>query len=113
MSNQHLKQLTGNENTSKTVFNESMEITEPSWRLEMLWFCLCYAEFLGLLHWMLHCVCNSWAKPKLSVTDFLLKFFTFVKRLFALVIKERLLAIGNISALENSDWPSACWALTK
>lgn len=30
MSNQHLMQLTGNENTSKTVFSERMEIAEIS-----------------------------------------------------------------------------------
>lgn len=69
MSNQHLMQLTGNENTSKTVFSERMEIAETSQHLEMLWFCLCYAEVLDLLRWMVHCVCNPWAKPKLSVTD--------------------------------------------
>lgn len=66
---------------------------------------------------MLHCVCNSWAKPKLSVTDNRqchLEGFHFLKRLFALVIKGRLLAVGNISALESfADWPSACWGLTK
>lgn len=33
ISNQHLKQLTGNENTS--VFSERMEITETSQCLEM------------------------------------------------------------------------------
>lgn len=63
MSNQH---PSGKENTSKMVFSEGMEITENAQCLETLSFCLFCAEVLDILHWMLHCVCNPWAKEKLS-----------------------------------------------
>lgn len=94
MSNQHLKQLTGNENTSKTVFRERVEITETLQCLETLWFCLRHDGVLDLLYWMLHCVCNLWAKPNcqlLTTENVLLKFLAFVKRFSASLVKDRLL----------------------
>lgn len=95
MSNQHLKQLTGNENTSKTVIRERMEITETSQCLETLWFCLCRDGVLDLLDWMLHFVCKPWAKPNcqlLKTENVLLKFFAFVKRFSASLVKDTFLA---------------------
>jgi len=92
MSNQHLKQLTGNENTSKIVFRERMEISETSQCLETLWFCVCHAEVLDLLHWILHCVCNPWAKPKLSVTDnreYALEVFHFCEKIVCFCSKRQ------------------------
>lgn len=71
---------------------------------------LCHDGVLDLLYWMLHYVCNPWAKPNcqlLTTENVLLKFFAFVKRFSASLVRDRLLA--QFFCWEYFYFVGPCW----